>query len=244
MKALEEYYHWFFLPPYAENYQLASWEKKLRVAPIKKVSQYHPLSIDANNFAFAEKNNNWITEYFHGLKEFLLIEKTKFAPIFICDNHNHVLSFWYQILYEKKLLRTNISLIHIDQHSDCRKNNSKLELTCNCNTAFDFANNQCNVWNFIPPALECGLISDQTQIRSYETLKNFKINKNQNYILDIDLDFCLSWTNRNKIDEILAHELKNKFDEIAPFSLCISIATSPYFIDQNIAIKLVENLLK
>jgi hypothetical protein len=47
------------------------------------------------------------------------------------------------------------------------------------------------VGNFIPPALESGIITNQIQIRSTTALQNLKIDKNQNYILDIDLDFCL-----------------------------------------------------
>jgi hypothetical protein len=70
-----------------------------------------------------------------------------------------------------------------------------------------------------------------------------KIDKNQNYILDIDLDFCLDWVNRNKINQETVKLLKDKFDEIWKSALWITIATSPYFLDQELAIKIVEELL-
>jgi hypothetical protein len=35
------------------------------------------------------------------------------------------------------------------------------------------------------------MIGNQVQIRSTTALDNLEIDKNQNFILDIDLDFCL-----------------------------------------------------
>jgi hypothetical protein len=61
--------------------------------------------------------------------------------------------------------------------------------------------------------------------------------------LDIDLDFCLDWIDRNKINKEIINLLKNKFDEIWKYALWITIATSPYFLDQELAIKIVEELL-
>ena len=108
---------------------------------------------------------------------------------------------------------------------------------------FRFWNEKCNVGNFITPAIESGIIRNQIQIRSSTALKNLKINKNQNFILDIDLDFCLDWIERNKINNEAVNLLKNKFDEIWKYALCITIATSPYFLNQELAIKIIEELL-
>ena len=107
---------------------------------------------------------------------------------------------------------------------------------------FDFCNQKCNVWNFIPPAIESGIIINQVQIRSTTALENLKINKNQNFILDIDLDFCLDWIDRDRINKENMDLLKDKFDEFWKYALWITIATSPYFLDQELAIYIMQNL--
>ncbi len=244
MKTIEQLYNWFYLNNESANSQISGCQTPLRVAPIKKVKNYENLEIDNEHFAFAEKNGDWEIEYFHGLKSFLLIEKSEFPPIFIVDNHNHAITFRYNAIYNKKI--KNTELIHIDQHSDCRENKNHLALSRNENELekiFGFWNEKCNVWNFIPPAIESGIISKQTQIRSTTALQNLEVSKNQNFILDIDLDFCLDWIDRNKINSETVNLLKEKFDEIWNFALCITIATSPYFLNQELAIKIVEELL-
>ena len=61
--------------------------------------------------------------------------------------------------------------------------------------------------------------------------------------MDIDLDFCLGWTDRNKVNQETVGLLKDKFDKIWKYALWITIATSPFFLDQELAIKIVEELL-
>ena len=121
-----------------------------------------------------------------------------------------------------------------------------MELDWNVNElekVFKFWNEKCNVGNFISPAIESRIIWNQIQIRSTAALQNLKIDKNQNFILDIDLDFCLDWIGRNKINKEAAKLLKNKFDKIWKSALCITIATSPYFLNQDLAIDIIEELL-
>lgn len=243
MKTLEQLYNWFFLDTTCANAKITNCNKFLRVAPIEKVDNYQDLAIEENNFAFAEKNGNWKMEYFHGLRNFLWVETANFPPIFIFDNHNHAPIFRY---YKIKELNSNPpTLIHIDQHSDCRENKEKLELNnkYDLENIFHFYNEKCNVGNFIPPSLNSWIISDQIQIRSINALKTLTIEKNQNFILDIDLDFCLNWIDRNEVDQEAIKTLKEKFNEIWKYALCITIATSPYFLNQKVAIKIIENLL-
>ncbi len=109
MKTIEELYNGFYLHKECANSQISDWSIPLRVAPIKKINNYENLEIDLEHFAFSEKN-----EYFHGLKNFLWIEKTNFPPIFIFDNHNHAITFRYNIIFNK--IFDNVELIHIDQH--------------------------------------------------------------------------------------------------------------------------------
>lgn len=244
METLEQLYNGFYLDEKCENTRISNCQTPLRVAPIKKIDKYDDLDIDYEHFAFAEKNESWEIEYFHWLKNFLWIEKTGVPPIFIFDNHNHAITFRYNIIYSKK--SNDVELIHIDQHSDCRENKNHLELNRDENELekiFNFCNEKCNVGNFIPPALESGMISNQIQIRSSTALQNLEIDKNQNFILDIDLDFCLDWINKDKINQKTVNLLKNKFDEIWKYALWITIATSPYFLNQKLAIQIIEELL-
>ena len=244
METIEQLYNGFYLNKESANSQISNCQATLRIAPIKKVDKYEDLEIDYEHFSFAEKNENWEMEYFHWLKNFLRIEKSEFPPIFIFDNHNHAITFRYNIVYSK--IFNNVKLIHIDQHSDCRENKNHFELNWKENELekiFHFWNEKSNVWNFIPPALESGIITNQVQIRSTTALQNLEIDKNQNFILDIDLDFCLDWINRNRVNQETVKLLKDKFDEIWEYALWITIATSPYFLNQELAIKIVEKLL-
>jgi len=239
MKTIQQLYSGFYLNKGCANSQISNCRAPLRVAPIKKVNNYENLEIDYEHFAFAEND-----EYFHGLKNFLRIEKSDFPPIFIFDNHNHAITFRYNIICSKKI--NDVELIHIDQHSDCRNNENYLKLNRKENgleKVFKFCNEKCNVGNFIPPAIESEMIVNQVQIRSTTAIQNLKIDKNQSYILDIDLDFCLDWIDKNKVNQEAVKLLKNKFDEIWKPALWITIATSPYFLDQELAIKIVEKLL-
>ena len=243
MKTIEQLYRWFFLDTTCANAKISNCQKFLRVAPIKKVDHYTGIEIDDKNFVFAEKNLDWEIEYSHWLKNFLRIEKSDFPPVYIFDNHNHAIIFRYNIIYNKT--NRNIELIHIDQHSDCRENKNHLKLDLNedeLENVFKFWNEKCNVWNFIPPAIESWIISDQIQIRSTTALKNLKIDNDEIFILDIDLDFCLDWINKNKINPEAVKLLKDKFYEIWKSALWITIATSPYFLDQDLAIYILKVL--
>jgi len=244
MKTIEQLYSWFHLSKESANSQISGCKTPLWIAPLKKVDNYEKLEIDKEHFAFAERNENWEIEYYHGLENFLWIERWDFPPIFIFDNHNHAIVFRYNIIYSKKF--SDVELIHIDQHSDNRENKYHLKLNRKKNElekVFHFWNEKCNVWNFIPPAIESWIIRNQTQIRSTAALKNLKVDKNQNFILDIDLDFCLDWIERDKLNNEAVKLLKDKFDEIWKYALLITIATSPYFLNQELAIKIVEELL-
>lgn len=244
MKTIEQLYNGFYLDNECLNAQISGCQTPLWVAPIKKSNNFENLRIEKDKFAFAERDENWEIEFFHGLNNFLWIEKPDFSPIFVFDNHNHAPVFWYDIIYDKWF--KGINLIHIDQHSDCWENENILELNLGekeLEKVFHFYNEKCNVGNFIPPSLESWIISNQIQVRSTTALKNLEVGKNQNFILDIDLDFCLDWINRDKINQKSVKILKEKFDKFWQFALCTTIATSPYFLDQELAISLVDNLL-
>jgi len=104
---------------------------------------------------------------------------------------------------------------------------------------FEFANYACNVGNFLTSAKEAGIVKEIIQIRSeyaLHTIGKLDFHK-YNYILDIDGDFWDGKTDQEmKADFVIIRKLiKN--------SCLITIATSPYFMDQKQAIDIVQNLL-
>ena len=171
-----------------------------------------------------------------GLINFLLFpEKVSQKPVFVFDNHNHAFYFWHataqQLSIPKPLL-----LIHIDQHKDARIPSSLITPADadNPKLLFEYTNFTLNVGNFIPRAIKTGLLSDAITIDSEASIKAFK-EPAQPFILDIDLDFFapeLDYIgNQNKLDLIR---------ELLPKAAMTTIATSPYFIDQELAQKYLE----
>jgi len=93
------------------------------------------------------------------------------------------------------------------------------------------------VGNFITSALESKLIEECVQIRTETALHSIpKLDfANYNYILDIDVDFR---EGKNDIDNDIKI-IKNLINNVA----LVTIATSPYFMDQNEAIKIIKKIL-
>lgn len=165
--------------------------------------------------------------------------KTTFnhIPVIIVDNHNHVLYFWYEAL-KQWIISKWINLIHIDQHSDMNINDNKIDINQenDLKYIFEFTNYKCNVWNFIIPAKNSWLINQIIQIRTQYSLENLD-NDLTDYILDIDLDF---WApEMDLIDNDLKYKITKKLISKAKL---ITIATSPFFIDQKIAIEVLKRL--
>lgn len=114
-----------------------------------------------------------------------------------------------------------IHVVHIDQHTDMRP-----------------IEDWVNVGNFLRYALDTGFTPGSTQINTeYSLLRYGK--PSHPYILDIDLDFwdpAMSIEQFDKTIQICKDLIQN--------AQIITIATSPYFLDQNLAIKLLHRLLE
>ncbi len=131
-------------------------------------------------------------------------------------------------------------LIHIDQHADTKENKNSFKATHSSpQEAFGFANYACNVGNFLTSAKDAEIIEEIIQIRSEHALHNMeKLDfHNYNYILDIDIDF---WEDKSE------KEIESDFEIIRKLidNVClITIATSPYFMEQKQAIELIKKLV-
>ncbi len=162
-------------------------------------------------------------------------------PIFIVDNHNHALSFRYNHQHSKHSQPSEpFNLIHIDQHSDMKPNGNRFPIPDSWFPIPDiqaFVNTKTNVGNFIPAAINSWIINDVIQIRTDTALHSI-LNSEfwiLNFILDLDIDF-------REGKEITQDDIKI-IQQLISHAEIITIATSPYFIDQKQAIDIINKLL-
>lgn len=189
-----------------------------------------------NQIVFEEIDSKWNLSSHVWLQNFLHISKSG-KGIFITDNHNHALYFRFQS-YFQKTISAPISLIHIDQHTDMNDNENIFSLDSDLDQISDFVNYECNVWNFIKPSIQSWLISEIQQINTEYKILNFDTDIQSDFILDIDIDFRHPDMNIEKYQETI-----DKTRELISKAKLVTIATSPFFIDQNLAIKITKDLL-
>jgi len=169
-----------------------------------------------------------------GLKNFIRAE-WKGIPLLVVDNHNHVFYFWYEAL-EKAQVQRNATLIHIDAHKDARVPEAFFP-GGTLEEVFRYTNEDLNVGNYIIPAQKEGLVGEVQFVTSEEALSDTRFMQTKNKILNIDLDFFAS--DMSYIDFARA---KAFILEQAKSANLITVATSPFFIDQNLAIKILLEL--
>ena len=176
----------------------------------------------------------------YGLENFYKINLNG-KDIYLFDNHNHAFYFWYLARQEGVIWDKNI-LIHIDEHADTRDNNKHLLKpdSKDLEKVFNFTNNVLNVGDYIIPAKEEWIIWDIVQIRNTSNLEDYLKNRNKynnNIILNLDLDFF-----QPDLD-FIDYELKKKVVlDAASKANIITISTSPFFIKQDLAIKVFKDI--
>jgi arginase family enzyme len=150
----------------------------------------------------------------------------KGIPTYIVDNHDHAMFFWHQHINQDHFSASSFKrfvVLHIDQHSDIK----------------EVTHGEYNVGNFITHALSSRLIDECIQVRTETALHSIqKLDfADYNYILDIDVDFRERKTDKEiEADTEIVRKLMQD-------SCLITIATSPYFLDHDKAIKIVKRLL-
>jgi len=169
-----------------------------------------------------------------GLKNFVHWEYQG-KEYFIFDNHNHAFFFWAYAL-QKGLFKDGATLVHIDQHTDMRKPKkliNKDELK-DLKRVFEYTNYELNVGNFIQPALNTGIFNKVDIIDSSYTFDN---DYQTAIVLDIDMDIF------SKDMDYIKDDLKiSKIKEFTKQASFITIASSPFFIDQNIVIEKIKEI--
>ncbi|MFL8712630.1 UPF0489 family protein [Clostridioides sp. GD02377] len=153
--------------------------------------------------------------------------------IYVFDNHNHAFYFWLKSMMNDEFTR-GCKLVHVDQHKDTREpDNYDVDIN-NIEDVFRYTNEVLNVGSFIKPALQHKIFSELIII---DSLYGFDLDIEPEFVLDIDLDIFSS-----DMDYIPFDFKLDKIKNLIKKAKVITIATSPYFINQEYAIKVLKEL--
>ncbi len=207
--------------------------KTIWVAPLVQgeISDAQP----GNQIVFSEMEDG--IEMNHcGLKEFIYVPFQD-KDIFIFDNHNHAFFYWWAGLAQGAM-EAGLPLVHIDQHTDMRIPETLPDFSLTGQVepeaVFAYTNRTLNVGNFIQPALKGGLFSG---VQIIDSSAGFNAPLPAEFILDIDMDI---------FSEDMAYidfDLKiEKIREAISKATFITIATSPFFMEQTSALHILKRL--
>ena len=170
--------------------------------------------------------------------------------IFFFDNHNHAFFFW-GAARQAGVFKDGAVLVHVDQHKDTRDPGDSVAgwdtpdgWPCVPESAdqsglgrvFYAANYVLDVGNFIPPTLRLGWFDRVIQVGSGES---FMMDPPDNFVLDIDMDIFAP------LMDYIPEELKiSRLREWLGRARCVTVASSPFFIDQSRALALMARLFR
>lgn len=181
---------------------------------------------------------------YSGLAELYLLS-WQHCPVYILDNHNYAAYAW---IHELRMHTQPGYVVHIDQHSDMVENSAVFDRSQIHRDEYirQFCSQQCDIWNFITPLLAAGLVGHIEQIRTERKLLNRETESSVqkqleswgSYILDIDLDFRAPEMSINEY-----HKTLEKTRKLFRSASIVTIATSPGFIDQGLALRILSDIL-
>lgn len=187
-----------------------------------------------SEIAFEDFDEHGVKQSCKGLKNFVRTELWG-VPAVIFDNHNHAFYFWWEAT-KNGLLQRGATLVHVDQHKDMR-GAAKPYGGAALKDVFDYTNQVLNVGNYIKPAIECGLVGEVHLVTSESELSSREFVGRGNKILNLDLDFFAP-----EMDYVDFGKAKRFIQEQAKSANLITIATSPFFVDQEAAIGVLKSL--
>ena len=212
-------------------------QKSLYVPSLKNISSIDEIEL-WNKIAFSDVDLEWHLKDYCGLRHFYEMD-WQGKKLYLFDNHNHAYFFWHQAL-KNGMISPNVTLYHVDEHADTRTPDTFLsqEQQQDLWEVFSYTNFVLNVWDYIIPAQKDGLIGEVVQIRSETNiLEQQRIPLKTPCILNLDLDFFEP--NLDYIDYSLK---KDYILDIAQNCSLITVATSPYFIDQELALRVFRDI--
>ncbi len=235
------HYNWFYLDKplgnnafsFKERKNKKLWVPKLIKAEFGDIKLWNEVVFEDFWFDDQLSTNTWLENFYHF--------KWKEKDIYLFDNHNHAYYFWYKARFEGIIWDNNI-LIHVDEHADTRDPGKYLmkPASLDLDQVFHYTNYVYNVGNYIIPAEKEGLIWKTIQVRNTHNLEeymNLRSSLGSDIILNLDLDFF-----QPDLD-FIDYDLKKKVVlDAAEKAKVITVATSPFFIDQELAIKVFKDI--
>lgn len=232
---------------FQERKNILGYSPQLFVPALKKIQDISEIFLlnwnDNTEVTFQDFDFDGELQTCYGLENIYQLE-WRGTPLYLFDNHNHALYFWYKARNEW-VVWDNATLFHIDEHADYRDPGdyiSKAE-SCDLEKVFHYTHfSSINVGNYIIPAEKEWLIGKTYQIRSTKELELYesslsKSKKESSIILNLDLDFF-----QPDLD-FICYDLKKKVVlDISHKADLITVATSPFFIDQKLALSVFEDL--
>lgn len=223
--------------------------KKLFVPALKEINSFNEIKL-WNEISFEDYDFDWNLSSNTWLKNFYKISR-KNKKIVLFDNHNHAYYFWYEAR-KKWIIWDNNILYNIDEHSDMKDDNKYLLKpgSEDLQKVFEFTNFELNVGNYIIPAQKEWIIWEVIQIRSESNLDDYyeKPHPNPlligegekgNVILNLDLDFF-----QPDLDYIDFEKKKKVILDIANKASFITVASSPFFINGELALKVFKDIFE
>jgi hypothetical protein len=238
IRTLQEYYRGFFISEPLGNNAFSYPQRGQRTIYVPPIIQgsCEDLAV-GNEFVFSEVEEGEEINR-RGLKQFVYINSGE-KDFFVFDNHNHAFFFWVYA-YKTGKLKKGLPLVHVDQHSDMREPAGYFPLpspdAVDLGAAFDYTNYVLNVGNFIKPALAAGLFST---VEIINDSVSFETEFTSELVLDLDLDVFSP--EMAYINDTLKMEKIRQYVESAGL---ITIATSPYFMEQEKAIRFIKALFR
>lgn len=159
------------------------------------------------------------------------------VPTVIVDNHNHAFYFWFEALAAGRLA-PGAALIHVDQHRDTRIPSRTLGPAWTLEDVFRYTNFELNVGNYVVPAQDAGLVSEALFVTGSDALDDRRFAGRTNRILNLDLDFFAP-----EMAYIDFDRTRRFIDAHVQTASLITVATSPFFIDQGRAIAYLRRLV-
>jgi hypothetical protein len=252
----------FYITRPVGNNIFSLWDrknKKLFIPKLKKIQSFDEielLKLNSEKITFEEYDFDDVMQTCYWLENLYeynsLLNPLPFQgkgatkpKIYLVDNHNHVMYFWY-LARNEWIISDGTLLYHIDEHADTRDPWEYLLKpdSLDLQKVFDYTNFTLNVGNYIIPAEKEWLIWETIQIRWQDALDKYTswIYKNletewRKIILNLDLDFF-----EPELDFINYDLKKQVILDIAKRANLITICTSPYFINQERALEVFRDI--
>lgn len=187
-----------------------------------------------DRIAFADLDDSGRLQEARGLAH-LVSTRWRGVPAVVMDNHNHAFYFWHQAL-RQGWVAPGATLVHIDQHRDTRVPGQGYA-GATLAEAFAYTNFHLNVGNYVVPARDCGLIAAAQFVTGASALNDTSLVAHRNKIVNLDLDF---FAPEMGVDLPAARRFIEAHLDTASL---VTIATSPFFIDQSRALAALRALI-